>query len=244
MKFLLPIFTKTAIFAGCSLVALASQTVQAADPATDAMQAAYAPYRVALFKTNSNSQAEAQQAVVQAQDAWGKVVAQFASKPPPPYDRDTAFGTALAQVSGVYTAAAQQVATNQLSAAHDTLEKARDILAAVRQRNQVVVYSDHMNAYHAQMEYVLIDGSKQLPQPGGLPLLTADVGALRYLAKRLSSEAPANYQSNPEFAELLRAVDKSVTDLQAALWAQDAAAAKAAMAKVKAPYSKLFLKFG
>ena len=31
----------------------------AADAVTDAMQAAYGPYRVALFKTNSNSQAEA-----------------------------------------------------------------------------------------------------------------------------------------------------------------------------------------
>jgi hypothetical protein len=64
------------------------------------------------------------------------------------------------------------------------------------------------------------------------------------LAKKLSTEAPANYQSNPEFVDLLRAVEKSVADLQAALWPQDAAAAKAAMAKVKAPYSKLFLKFG
>lgn len=244
MKFSSLTFTKSAIYTLCALVSMASQTVLAADSATDAMQAAYAPYRVALFKTNSNSQVEAQQAVLQAQDAWGEVVAQFASKPPPPYDRDTAFGTALAQVSGVYTTAAQQVGANQLSAAHDTPEKARDILAAVRQRNQVVVYSDHMNAYHAQMEYVLIDGSNQLTQPGGLPLLTADVGALRYLAKRLSSEASANYQSNAEFAELLRAVEKSVADLQATLWAQDAAAAKAAMAKVKAPYSKLFLKFG
>jgi hypothetical protein len=35
--------------------ASASMTVLAGDPVTDAMQAAYAPYRVALFKTNGNS---------------------------------------------------------------------------------------------------------------------------------------------------------------------------------------------
>lgn len=223
---------------------LAVQATLAADPATDAMQAAYAPYRIALFKTNSNSQAEAQQAMVHAQTSWSNVVAQFASKPPAPYDRDPAFSAALLQVAAVYTAAEQQVAGNQLSAAHETLEKARDILADLRQRNQVVVYSDHMNAYHAQMEHVLVGGSKLLAQSNGLPPLTADVGALSYLAKKLSSEAPARYRSSPEFVDLLRAVDTSVADLQAALWAQDTAAAKAAMAKVKAPYSKLFLKFG
>ena len=67
----------------------------AADVVTDAMQAAYGPYRVALFKTNSNSQAEAQLAMTQAQQSWGKLATQFGSKPPAPYDRDTAFGASL-----------------------------------------------------------------------------------------------------------------------------------------------------
>ncbi len=234
-------FTHAALGAWFAVLA---PTALAADLATEAMQAAYGPYRVALFKTNSNSQAEAQQAMAQAQTAWSKVVAQFGSKPPAPYDRDTAFGTTLTQVADVYASAAQQVSANQLSAAHDTLEKARDLLADVRHRNQVVVYSDHMNAYHAQMEHVLLGGSQLLSQPSGLPPLTADVGALRYLANKLSSEAPAPYKSNPEFVDLLQAVNLSVAGLQTALWAQDAAAAKAAMAKIKAPYSKLFLKFG
>jgi hypothetical protein len=227
-----------------ALVLTLAQSALANDPATDAMQAAYGPYRIALFKTNSNSQAEASQAMRQVQDAWGKVVAQFGSKPPAPYDRDAAFSTTLTQVADVYTTAAQQVAANQLAAAHDTLEKARDLLADVRRRSQVVVYSDHMNAYHAQMEHVLVGASQLLSQPSGLPPLTADVGALRYLANQLSSQAPAPYKSNPEFVDLLQAVNTSVTNLQTALWAQDAAAAKAAIAKIKAPYSKLFLKFG
>jgi hypothetical protein len=237
----IPFFAKLALSA---LASTSAMTALAMDPATDAMQLAYVPYRIALFKTNSNSQAEANQAMVQVQKEWDKVVAQFANKPPAPYNRDSAFATSLAQVSSVYTAAAQQVAANQLTAAHETLEQARDIMADVRHRNQVVVYSDYMNAYHTQMEYVLIDSSKLLAQPNGLAPFTADVGALSYLVKKLSSEAPDHYKSNPEFAELLRAVNKSVADLQAALWVQDAVAAKAAMAKIKAPYSKLFLKFG
>lgn len=216
----------------------------AADAITDAMQAAYGPYRVALFKTNSNSQAEAQQAMTQAQQAWGKLATQFGSKPPAPYDRDAAFGTSLADVSKVYAKAAEQVLANQLTTAHETLEAARDIMAQLRRRNQVIVYSDHMNAYHSEMEHVLNDGSKTLALPNGMQQLTAQVGALAYLSKKLGTEAPASYSSNAEFVELLKAVDKSVADLQSALLAQNASAVKEAIEKIKTPYSKLFLKFG
>lgn len=54
-------------------VATLSQA-QAADPFTDAVQQAYAPYRVALFKTSSGSLAEAREAVDKAGKAWETVI--------------------------------------------------------------------------------------------------------------------------------------------------------------------------
>lgn len=230
--------------ASCALAVLAGSHAWAADPVTDAMQAAYAPYRVALFKTNSNSQADSQQALTQAQQAWNKVMAQFGSKPTPPYDRDTAFAASLAEVAKVYAKASEEVAANKLTDAHNTLEHAREVMADMRHRNQISVYSDHMNAYHAEMEHVLIDGSNTLAQPNGMLQLTATVGALHYLANKLGTEAPANYATNEEFKGLLKTVQKSVTDLQAALFTQDTTAVKDAMTKIKAPYSKFFIKFG
>lgn len=218
--------------------------VFATDAVTDAMQAAYAPYREALFRTNSNAQAESQQAMVQAQQSWAKLVAQFGAKSPAPYDRDPTFAASLADVTKVYAKAADEVNARQLTVAHETLEKARDIMAETRRRNQVIIYSDHMNAYHLEMEHVLIDGVKTLSQPNGMQQLTATVGALSYLTKKLTTEAPATYAKHAEFTGLVKAVDKSVSDLQAALFAQDAAAVKEAIGKIKGPYSKLFLKFG
>ena len=41
-----------------------------ADTVTDALQQAYEPYRTALFRTNGKVQAEAEQAVTRAQQAW------------------------------------------------------------------------------------------------------------------------------------------------------------------------------
>jgi len=221
-----------------------SFSVWSADPVTDAMQIAYAPYRVALFRTNSNAQAESQQAIEQAQQSWTKLIEQYSSKPPAPYDRDTAFVTSLSEVLKVYDLSARQVSANQLTAAHETLEKARDIMADMRRRNQVVIFSDHMNAYHSEMENVLINAPSILLQQNGMQQLTAMVGALNYLAKKLISEAPANYATNEEFVESAKAVNKSVSELQDALFLQDAQAIKIKLSKVKVPYSKFFLKFG
>lgn len=231
-----------------NLIALALATLSgvsiAGDVVTDLMQEAYQPYRVALFKTNSNSQTESQQAMQQATAAWSKLAAQFAAKPAAPYDRDSLFAASVAEVSKVYALATEQVNANKLTEAHETLEHARDVMAEMRRRNQVVVYSDTMNAYHSEMEHVLIDGPKILTQPQGLLQLTAMSGTLTYLSKRLVSEAPVAYSKNAEFVAMVGAVEKSVAEFQAALFSQDPVAVKAAIGRIKVPYSKLFLKFG
>ncbi len=216
----------------------------AADPVTDLMQAANGPYRMALYKTNSKVQAEAQQALTQAQQAWAKLNTQFATTPAAPYDRDPAFVASVAEVAAVYEQAQKEVAAGQLTTAHNTLERVRDVTADMRLRNNVVVFSDHMNAYHSQMEVVLIHGADTLAQPKGMLLLTAQTGALSYLAKQLGVQAPAALKQNAEFSGLLKAVEQSVGNVEAALLNQDAAATKEAIGKLKGPYSKLFAKFG
>jgi hypothetical protein len=217
---------------------------RAADAATEAIQAAYAPYRVALFRTNGQSQPEAQKAIDQAQQAWQGVIERFAARPPVPYDRDPAFADTLREVAAVYDKAGRQIQAGQLTAAHDTLEAARDLLAALRQRNGVVVFSDAMNAYHAEMEHLLIQGPAMLAGPQGLPRFTAQVGVLDYLARQLRAQAPASLRQNAEFDALLKDLETSVQPLLQAALAQDAAALGVALGRLKPAYSKLFMKFG
>jgi hypothetical protein len=233
---------KTIVMLG-ALLAASTQAI-AADPVTDAMQKAYGPYRVALFKTNSNSPAEARQALDQARKGWSDIATRYAATPPIPYNLDSTFADSLSEVSKVYDKANDQIGKGQLTEAHETLEHARDIMAALRQRNGVIVYSDHMNAYHTQMEHVLIDGPKTLEGPNGLQELTAQTGALEFLAIRLKSEAPTEYTKNEEFNAMFTAVQKSVADLKSALFTGDIAKVKDALTKVKVPYSKMFIKFG
>lgn len=56
-----------------AILGVSGATSWAADPVTDAMQAAYVPYRIALFSTNSHAQAESQKAMEQTQQSWVKL---------------------------------------------------------------------------------------------------------------------------------------------------------------------------
>lgn len=216
----------------------------AADAFTDAMVAAYGPYREALFRTNGQSQLESAQAIARAQQAWAEVLARFGQRAPAPYDRDPAFADSLGRVKAVYDTAAQEIAAGQLAQAHETLEAARDIQAELRQRNGVVVFSDHMNAYHLEMERALIDGPKWLQQDGHTLRLVAQAGVLAYLVARLREQAPASLKADADFERALAAVEASVNQLREAAQSQDLARTKAALGQVKAPYSRLFLRFG
>jgi molybdopterin converting factor small subunit len=221
-----------------------SVSAWAADPVTDAIQKAYAPYRAALFKTNSGQAAESAEALKQAQQAWGQVAQLVKSQPTVPYANDALMARTLSGVEANYAKAAQEVAAGQLPQAHATLEAVRDLLSELRRQNQVVVYSDHMNAYHAQMEHLLDEGPKWLKAGDGMPKLAAQAGVLSYLAERLTSEAPAAAQASPEFKELLAAVNRSVAGLTSAIASGDKEQIEKAIGQVKAPYSKLFVKFG
>ena len=124
----------------------------AADPVTDAMQAAYAPYRAALFRTNGKSQPEAEQG--DGPGAAGLAGAAPTGLPPSqpaPYDRDAQFAATLAAggrrctnvpPSEVQRATAWPMHTRRW-------KQVRDLMAELRHRNDVVVFSDAMNAYHA-----------------------------------------------------------------------------------------------
>lgn len=238
-----PRFHQTAV----ALLMLGTVSAFAADPVTQALQGAYAPYRVVLFKTGSGTQAEARQALDAASQAWQQVVTRYADQPGPTYAGDAQFKSALTEVGKVYARAGEEIAQNQLGKAHGTLEEVRDITADLRQRNQVVTFSDHMNAYHAQMERLIEHGSETLKSSAGTPgmlELAGQVGALDYLAARLETQASDELRGKPEFNELLKAVQNSVAALKSAVLAQDTAAVQSALDGLKKPYSKMFVKFG
>ncbi len=233
---------KSIIIAAFGLISAA--VAFAADPVTDAINSAYTPYRAALFHTNSNAIAEAEGAISEASIAWNNLISKYKKSPPPPYDRDARFSQTLAEVASIYQTASTEIRERKLVSAHETLEKARDLISEIRRRNNVVVYSDHMNAYHAELEDLLKVGPQLMGQSQAFLLLMEKLGTLEFLAGRLRSEAPADVTSDPSFSPTLKQVEQSLLMLRDAILAQDAASVLVMINKIKRPYSQLFLKFG
>ncbi len=206
-----------------------------------AMRSAYADYRGALFQTNANKPEAAVQAVAAFQQKWSALSAANVAAPPQ-YADDPAYAATLAKVAAIADAAAQEVAAGDLPKAHETLEAIRFAIGGLHERNGVIGFSDRMNAYHAKMEEVLGKDYSGFDAVG-LATLGGDAAVLAYLAADVSAHPPAE-ASDAAYKALLDGMVDSVTKLGNAARAGDAAAAKAALGGLKAPYSKLFLKFG
>ena len=225
-------------------LAMATPSVWAGDALTHAIQKAYAPYRQALFATNAGSVDGATKALDTAQAQWAHVVVEYGDRAPAPYDNDKQLTTTFKQVSEVYAKAQEEVRAGKLPAAHDTLEAIRDLLSDLRVRNDVIVFSDRMNAYHAEMERMLIEGPAWLKADDGVARAQSQAGVLAYLAGQLEIHATASLQSDADFKTGLAALKTSVANLQKATVSRNKDAIAKAMAGLKKPYSQLFLMFG
>lgn len=204
-----------------------------------AMRAAYADYRSALFLTNANKGEQALQAIDGFSRQWS-ALADAGAEAPPHYADDNGFRRTLDAVAETAAKARAEVASGALTEAHETLERIREEIGQLHERNNIVGFSDRMNAYHAMMEQIL---GADYTGAEGMAELREDAAVLSYLADDIVAH-PAPEASDPAYAPLLDAVMTSVTTVRAAARAGDAAAAKQAVNALKPAYSKFFLKFG
>ena len=235
--------TRRYILSLAAAVPLASLSLQAG-PFQDfesEVRMAYADYRAALFRTNTNDRAASEAAIDRTSAKWKALTSKWSASPPPQYVEDKQFGATMGKVLEILNEARVQVGKGHLAEAHETLEKIRDELAALRRRNGVIVFSDHMNAYHEQMEKVLL-GKYDDFSAGGVMALRGDVAVLAYLLQEIVANPPADRDAN--YGPALDAVRKSVQALNEAAAKGEADAIKAAIKTLKQPYARLFLSYG
>lgn len=197
------------------------------------LRAAYGDYRTALFATNMGKAPESTASLDKFAKAWSAIAAEPV---PPHYTDDAKYAETLAAVTTITQEAAKEVAAGELPTAHDTLEGIRDQIGALHIRNDIYSFSDRMNAYHARMEEVIA------LDPADAAGVHAEAAVLKYLLGDVVTHPPK--EADASYKELLGAVEASVAKLEGASKSGDAAAIKAAIDGLKAPYSKLFLKFG
>jgi hypothetical protein len=198
---------------------------------------AYADYRVALFQTNQKNK-EATQAALSAFNAkWSALAAAWKVSPPPQYAEDARLAETLDAVTRIVGEAQATATLGDLAKSHDILEAIRDLIGAMRSRNGVIVFSDRMNAYHEAMEHA-VDMADMTPASA-----LEHAAVLAHLAKDLDASRPAGVDA-AAFDAALKALAESVSVFQAAARSGDRAVIDAARRALKAPYSRMFLRFG
>ncbi|SFJ80578.1 hypothetical protein [Celeribacter neptunius] len=235
----------TRFWSSLAALTLLSSTA-AAGPVADfetTYRAMYGTYRVALFKTNSGAQDDAGKAIAGLGHQLTALAETYGATPPPQYEDDPMWAETIDGALALVGTAETQIAAKDLTHAHETLEGVRDLFGALHARNGIETFSDRMNAYHAEMEHLLAMDLATLT-PEGIDAVLEKAAVLSYLAEDVLSHPPLEAAGNAEYDALSAAFGASVNTLLAACRAGDVDQIRAAAGKVKAPYSKLFLKFG
>ncbi len=224
---------------GLSMMASAAIAGPVTDFEADFRQM-YGTYRAALFQTNTGKQESAVKTTGALVAVLGEFGEGWKTSPPPHLADDPLWGETLAQAETLAAKAAQEASAGQAAEAHETLEGIRDLFGDMRLRNGQETFSDRMNAYHTEMEHVLM-ADLAAADPA---LLREQAAVLSYLAKDIVMNPPAETSGSDEYTKLVSAFSASVEAFLTATRTGDGDAIKVAVEGLKKPYAKLFVKFG
>ena len=200
----------------------------------------YGSYRAALFQTNAGQMESARAALETLDTRLAALVKTYGEAPPPRYAGDPSWSATLASATDMVEAATRAAEEGHLPESHERLEGVRDLFWDLDRRNDIQSFSDRMNAYHAEMEAVLgLDlGTLDSEQ---MATLREQAAVLAYLAGEVMR---APHPDGDEYEELAGKFTASVEALLDAVRSGDPDRIRSAAAGLKAPYSRLFLKFG
>lgn len=206
---------------------------------------AYAEYRKALLFSNQHDKQKALAAARQLQHRWSGIVVKYSDQRPCVYDEEPDWKATLNKVGDIIGKGIKQLEDGHLAEAHETIEVIRTELAELRQRNNIISFSDYIDRYHEQMEHLLV---KKYTVEKLNKSVIADVremlAVLEYLMGNIKRYAPEEYSSNDEFQKLLSDNLNVLIAIRQALSQDDSKSLIEAIKSLKPAYAKLFVKFG
>ncbi len=206
---------------------------------------AYAGYRTALFQTNKKNHAKSLESTFSFQQQWLAITEKYSEAPPEVYAADPQWKPTLVNIGDITALSIREILAEKLSDAHETLEAIRDELGALRQRNQVITFSDHVDNYHEAMESLLFLELKPYDiDDKGLLLIREELAVLDYLADEMKENAPVEYLKKEKFNKAMQGVFGSLKALRHAIDEENPDKVVKAIKGLKPAYAKIFVKFG
>ncbi|CUH63326.1 hypothetical protein TG4357_00606 [Thalassovita gelatinovora] len=226
-----------------ALATFGSATAGPVSDFEDVYRQMYGAYRIVLFKTNLGDVGASTEAMTSFTSQLDALSATYGAAPPPHYEDDPHWDDTMAEVTQLAAATKALIDAGELAEAHEVLEAVREAFSALHIRNGIQTFSDRMNAYHAEMEHLLALDMATLDAKM-MTKVHERAAVMSYLAAEVIATPPADATGNDAYAKLVADFDISVSALLDAVRSGDPDAVKAAVGKVKKPYSLLFVKFG
>jgi hypothetical protein len=206
---------------------------------------AYADYRKALFQTNQKNTEKSAKTNSSFQNQWKKIIATYGSHPPEAFGSDPKWNETLIEIEKIADTSSEMIAAGQVVEAHEHLEGIRDQLSQLRQRNSVIVFSDHINNYHQAMEGLLAGGyTPDKINKSAMNEIRGQLFVLKYLAGTIKENSPPQYHDNEKYQQLQKALFASLDALDKAVVSGNPEAISKSIKMLKPAYAKLFVNFG
>ncbi len=235
-----------------AVVALAlsgpAATVVASDLAdyNTAAAAAYGHYRAAASYLRTGNISIAALELEAAQEKWRGVEARFAASPPDAFADDPDWAATLTGIGKRLEDALAATDAGDLKAAGQALAPIRGELGDLRARNNVVVFSDRVDALTAAMDRLwrFRHQPPDLDSAATLRELRSGTAVLEYLLRHCREAAPAGLRDNGDFLRFLDSGLEGVERLWQAIETKDRELLINTLRELRSFERLLYLRFG
>ena len=211
-----------------------------------AAAAAYGHYRAAASYLRTGNAALAAIELEAAAGKWRGVQSRFAGSPPDAFADDPAWAATLTGVGERLHEALAATDAGDLKAAGEALAPIRGELGALRRRNNVVVFSDRVDALTAAMDRLwrFRHEPPDLKAAATLRELRSGTAVFEYLLGRCRETAPAALRGDPDFIRFLDSAVEGVERLWQAIETKDQTLLINTLRELRSFERLFFLRFG
>ena len=207
---------------------------------------AYAHYREAAFYTRTGNTAVAGLALDEFIVKWTALVEAYADNPPVDYAGDADWKNTLQDVLTRAETGLDALDADGPEAAMEAINPIRDILGDLRRRNNVVTYSDHVNALSAAMD-VLARYRKEVKDLGDaatVAMVREQAAIVEALFEKCRDQAAREVATDPEFKRLVDGAAESMGKLLKSLETKDPLLYRIGIGELRSYERIMFLRFG
>jgi hypothetical protein len=230
------------------LTALLAPTALFADDPDfqSAYDGAYEHYREASFHGRTGNTPVAALALDEFIVKWSALEARFADSPPAEYAGDANWKTTLGKILARAETGLNALDADDPEAAREAINPIRGILGDLRRRNNVVTFSDHVDALSAAMD-VLARYRREVKDLGDAEMVAMareQAAIVAALFEECRSEAASDVVDDPEFKRLVDGAAESMEKLRESLETGDILLYRIGIGELRSYERIMFLRFG